>query len=115
MTDHNEEIQRRATLGGGEGDLAGSADQIRDYVRSELEGFAGVHDDESTLPVSAESRGLSGTFFDASDVFKYLENGNLLITDNNDNPVVNPIVHLVIRYDPYWESDIIEVWIDDDT
>lgn len=113
MTTHSENIQRRATIGGGEGDPAASTSDIQDYTENELSDYATVVGSEAGLSPESEARANQGPFFDIDDVLQWMEIGSLLHTDNSGNPIVNPIVEIVARYDDYWESEVYEIYIID--
>jgi len=107
-----ENIQRWATEGGGEGDPAASSEDIRAYVASEIAEFSNLVEDTTSIPGTATSRA-AGYFSDADDLFRYLEQGGLIIPDGGGF-IPNPIVyvhHFVLEGD----EDIYEVWIDEDT
>ena len=115
MADHSENIQRRATLGGAEGDPAGSSSAISGYTASELGQFVNVHSSIGELSTAAQPRARQGPFFDVDDLLRYFNEGNLLLYDTGGDPVVNPILHLVSRYDDDYESDVYDVYIDEDS
>lgn len=114
MSTQYDDIQRRATTGGGEGDTAQSSEDIRTYVLDELSAIGVIHDDLGDIPASASNRP-NGTFRDIGDLEQYLDGGGLLLRDGDGNFIQNPIVHIFYHDDEFYDGDIYEVWIDDTT
>lgn len=115
VSKHVDNIQDWATLGGGEGDPAGSSPQIEQAMIDYLSQYVNVYWNESDLPGTASTRGDRGTFFDPDDVLKYLDYGLLKLEDENGNPIKNDLVHCLLWRDPFTDELEIEVYIDDTT
>lgn len=113
MTQYDD-IQRNATTGGGEGDPASPVGDIEVYVEQILEGYGTTHYDLDNMPSSASGRP-NGMFSDYHDLERYLDGGALVLRDENGEPIPNPVVHIYIHEDEFYDGNIYEVWIDDDT
>ena len=94
-----------------EGDPVGSPSAIDTFMQSELAQFASVYTDEGDIPSTVESRGDRGTFYNNDDLEKYLNLGHLLTRDSNGNPIINPLVHILITYNDFLDQYELEVWI----
>ena len=93
MGTQERDIQDWASLGGGEGDAVESESEIGGYLASQVGSFANLINDLDLLPGDATSRP-NGMFFDVNDLYRYLEDGGLIIGDGVGGYVVNPIVYI---------------------
>lgn len=108
------EIIDWATAGGGPGDPAGTRDDVRVYVKDLLDQFVDVKTSTGGLAPSAEARVNQGPFISPFDVLAYLGGGGLLLIDENDDPIQNPLVKLVRSFNAQLNTDTWDVYIDEE-
>lgn len=114
MPDQFDDILRWSTLGGGEGDPAANPDDIQAFFEADLATLGTTHEGTDTLPIGATERA-NGTFYDLSDLVRYLDGGALVIRDQDGFFVPNPIVHIVRIFDDIYDRELYCVWIEDDS
>ncbi len=106
-----EYIVRMADEGGG---LA-TQEEVEEHVASSFEQLGTIYVDPENIPSSATIRP-AGVFTDANDAYRYLEQGGLIVTENDGADVI-PIgfVYLLKEYDAVLMEMTWTVYIDEET
>lgn len=114
MPDQFENFQDWVTGGAGEGEPALPVDEIKQAMEDDIASLGTFHTSLDDMPSTANGRP-NGTFYDYDDLYRYLSDGGLIILDDLEQPVPNPIVHILQRWNADYDQYEYETWIDDDT
>lgn len=107
-------FQDWVTGGGGEGDPALSTGDIEINMDDDIAMLGTVHTSLDNMPATASARP-NGTFYDYDDLKRYLEDGGLVIVDDVEGIIPNPIVHIYKYFNDDYQQIEYEVYIDDQT
>jgi hypothetical protein len=113
MTQFND-FQDWVTGGAGEGEPALPLDEIQQAMEDDIASLGTLHTSLDDMPATASERP-NGTFYDYSDLERYLSDGGLVIQNELEQNVPNPIVHILRTYDEDYDAYEYEVYIDEDT
>lgn len=114
MPDQFQNFQDWVTGGAGEGEPALPVDDIKAAMEEDLSSLGTFHTSLDDMPATATERP-NGTFYDYDDLYRYLSDGGLIILNELEQPVPNPIVHILEFYNEDYDQTEYEVYIDEDT
>lgn len=98
-----------------EGGLLASQAEVEANILESFEQMGTVFTSSGSIPSTASVR-IAGTFTDANDCYRYLEQGGLVAAENDGVDVI-PIgfVYLLEKYDEILMEMTYSVYIDEDT
>lgn len=114
MTTHEQNLQNWVTGDAGEGEPALPTSDILTNMEQDIAQLGELTFYLGDIPEGATPR-FNGVFLDYDDLYRYLDNGGLILLDENGDVIPNPIIHIYRWVDGDDGHSEYEVWMDENS